>query len=146
MNPWSLHHKLDKMIDELFGSRGGAALSGQHETSAAKNVFAPHIYISATEKEYVVSAELPGTEEKSIELETHNDILTLTARKEQENKEDRQGYYRMERRYGLFRRMLHLPEDADAAGIKASYANGVLNISIPRRETVLNAPRRIQIS
>jgi len=81
-----------------------------------------------------LNVELPGFEEKDIELEVHEEVLSIKAHREHEtkdeNKNEKRSYYRIERHAGMFQRLLHLPEDADAEKITANYKNGVLNVSM----------------
>ena len=145
MNPWSLHREIDKLFDDAFRHLGRP--SGRE---SAEGVIAPRVDISGTEKEYLISAELPGIEEKDIELEVHGDALRIKAQREHEskdeNKDEKKGYYRIERHYGMFQRVLHLPEDADTENVTANYKNGVLNINVARKMPLKNEARKIAIS
>ncbi len=105
----------------------------------------PRVDIAGSEKEYTITAELPGVEEKEIQVELKGDALIIKAEKTQEEKTEDKGYYRMERRYGSFRRVLAVPGDADAEGVKAGYKNGVLTITMPRKAAVEPAAKRIAI-
>jgi len=102
-------------------------------------LFKPSVDISGSEKEYVISAELPGVDEKDISLELKGDALIIKAEKQREKKTEDKGYYRVERRYGSFQRVLAVPEDADAEGIKANYKKGVLTVTLPRKKGVESA-------
>jgi len=145
VNPWSLHREIDKLFDDAF--RHGGRQSGQEPV---EGVMTPKIDISATDKEYLISAELPGIEEKDIELEVHGDTLSIKAHREHEkkdeNKDEKRAYYRIERHYGMFQRVLHLPEDADADSVAANYKNGVLNISVSRKGPQKSEARKITIT
>ena len=120
VNPWGLHREIDKLFEDTFRHFGRS--SGNEP---AEGVLAPKVDISGTDKEYFISAELPGIEEKDIELEVHGDVLSIKAQREHENKdenkEEKRGYFRIERHYGMFQRVLQLPEDADADNATANY-------------------------
>ncbi|BCJ49064.1 hypothetical protein Asp14428_05390 [Actinoplanes sp. NBRC 14428] len=95
-----------------------------------------------TDKEYVLRAELPGlVPDKDVQITTHNGVLTLKA----ERREEEKGLNRSEFRYGLVQRSLRLPANADEAGIKATYRDGILEVCVP-----LSAPepsgRQIEIT
>ena len=147
LSPWGLRREIDKLFDDTFRH-----LARPIGNELAEGVFAPKIDISGTEKEYLVSVELPGIEEKDIELEVHEDVLSVKAQREHESKSESEGkdgkkdYYRVERHYGMFQRALRLPDDADADKITANYKNGVLSISVARKVPAKNEARKITIS
>jgi len=145
VNPWSLHREIDKLFDDAFHYLGRQ--SGREHV---EDVVAPKVDISGTDKEYLISAELPGIEEKDIELEVHGEILSIKAQRahesKDENKDEKRGYYRIERHYGMFQRVLQLPEDADADNVTANYKNGVLHVSVARKGPQKSEARKINIS
>ncbi len=95
-------------------------------------IFAPDVDIRESEKEFVVQAELPGLDKKDFSLKLENNILTLSGEKKYENEDKREGGYRLERRYGAFKRSFRLTDSVDASKIKADYRNGVLTINVPK--------------
>ena len=145
VNPWSLHREIDKLFTNAFHHLG--RLPGDEPV---EGVMTPKVDISGTDKEYLISADLPGIEEKDIELEVHGDTLSIKAHREHEkkdeNKDEKRAYYRIERHYGMFQRVLHLPEDADADSVAANYKNGVLNISVSRKGPQKSEARKITIT
>lgn len=141
LSPFGLHREIDRLFEHAFSN-----LPTEHNKSVMQGVFSPRIDIAASPQEYSVSAELPGVDEKDITLDLNDNTLILKAEKHQESTENNdKGYYRVERQYGSFERMLNLPDDANPEAIKASYKNGVLHITIPRREPIAPAARRIEI-
>jgi HSP20 family protein len=80
-----------------------------------------------------VTLEIPGVDEKDVRLEIVNDTLTIQGEKKQANEEKGKNYYRMERSYGSFQRMLSLPEDADQNDVTATFKKGVLTVTMPRK-------------
>jgi len=145
VNPWSLHREIDKLFANAFTNIGRPS-----DGEAVEGVMSPKIDISSTEQEYLISAELPGIEEKNIELEVLEGVLTIKAHREHESKnesnDEKKNYYRVERHYGMFQRVLQLPEDADSENIAANYKNGVLNISVSRKIPQKNEAKKITIS
>ena len=95
-------------------------------------VLAPRIETSETDQEICVSAELPGMDEKDIDVTLGGDVLTIRARKEAERDEEDRDYHLTERSYGTFVRTLRLPFAVDPDRAEASYRNGVLTITIPK--------------
>ena len=104
--------------------------------------------ITGDEKAWHVSVEIPGVEEKDIVVEMKENSLIISGEKKQEReeKDDEKGVYHMERSFGSFRRVVTVPEDVKADEITASYKHGVLDISLPRQEQVLEEPRKIEIT
>jgi len=145
VNPWSLHRQIDKLFDDTFRHLGRSS-----EGEPVEGVMTPKVDIAATDKEYLISVELAGIEEKDIELEVHGDVLSIKAQREreskEENKDEKKSYYRVERHYGMFQRVLHLPEDADSENITANYKNGVLDVNVARKVPQKNEARKITIS
>nr|WP_136360776.1 Hsp20/alpha crystallin family protein [Desulfatibacillum aliphaticivorans] len=143
-----LHSEIDRMFDDVFRSFGMPGLgTGWSLPALARDPWIkPTLDISAADKEYQVSVELPGMEEKDIHLELDKDVLRISGEKKQEIEEKGKNHYRMERSYGSFQRVLSLPNDADQDGIKASYKNGVMKISIPRKEAPASTGRKIEVS
>ena len=100
-----------------------------------------------TDKEVIIQVEVPGVDKKDIQLEVNENKLVLKAEKkeEQENKDDKKGYYRVERKYNSYYRTFPLPEDVETDKIKASYNNGVLEIHIPKVESEQKKGKFIKI-
>jgi HSP20 family protein len=83
---------------------------------------------------YEITAELPGMDEKNIEIKLSNGNLTISGEKKEEKEEKEASYYMTERRYGSFQRSFRLPESIDSERIEATFKNGVLTISLPKTE------------
>ena len=143
-----LHTELDRFIADTFRSVG---VSSSLLTPLGRNFpltmpdFKPKIDIAGSEKEYTIMADLPGVEEKDIEIELKGNDLILSAHTSKEEKTEEKGYYRMERSSGSCQRVLHLPADADKDAIKATHKNGVLTITLPRKKQCVSDCKRIEI-
>ncbi len=94
--------------------------------------FSPQVDIVDGEKELKVSVELPGLDEKDIEVSLSHDLLTISGEKRQEKEDKGKNYYRMERSYGSFKRSIPIPCEIKAEGVEATFKNGVLNIVLPK--------------
>jgi HSP20 family protein len=92
-----------------------------------------------------VTVELPGVEENEVLLELEGDTLKIKGEKKQEKEEKGKDFYRVERSYGSFQRVLTLPDDADQANIGAKFSKGALTVSIPRKSTPKSEAKRIPI-
>lgn len=120
-----MHREMDRMLETFLGS-------GQLPSDAL--VLKPSVDIAESKKAYRISVEVPGIEPKDIELKVEDDMLVIAGEKRREAESDDEGFHRVERSYGEFRRVLTLPDDADIDRIKAEFHNGVLNVRVPRRE------------
>lgn len=138
LDPFSrMHREMDRMFEDFFGPRGS---SGE-----APILLRPSVDIAESKKEYRVSIEVPGVDEDDIDLTVEGQNLILSGEKRQETEDDDDGFHRVERHYGSFRRILTLPEDADSEGISAKFKKGVLDIRIPRTRESSTAQHRIDI-
>lgn len=107
--------------------------------------FTPNIDVSETEKEVVISAELPGIEEKDIDVSLSKDAITIKGEKKEEKEEKGKSYYRMERSYGSFSRTIPLPAEIDADKTTAEFKKGVLTIKMPKTPEAIKETKKIQI-
>jgi HSP20 family protein len=119
---------LDRVVDGLWRGLGGGAVP-------APGGFAPRIDVVEREAEYLVTAELPGLEEKDFQLEVHGNTLSIAGEKRVELPEqERRGWRWSERAYGSFRRSIQLPTDVAADKASASFRNGVLTVTLPKAD------------
>ena len=103
----------------------------------------PAVDIWEAENELVLAFDLPGLEEDKISIEVDDNVLTVSGDREKTSEYSSDGFYRFERRYGTFQRSVMLPAGTDESKIKAAYANGVLEVRVPKPEEA--KPKRIQI-
>jgi HSP20 family protein len=141
------HQEIDRMFDNFFRGFGfpSMGLDREHSLFAQNEWLKPTLDIAAGEKEYTISVELPGVDEKDVQLELMEDTLVIKGEKKHEKEEKEKNYYRMERSYGSFQRVLSLPEDADREGIGAAYRSGILKITVPRKGGPKKESRQISI-
>ena len=136
---------VERMFDSGLRSFGLPMLMG---APVMWNVqaFSPVLDIASNDNEYVVTVEVPGMEEKDIQLNISKDgVLTISGEKRQESEENKQSFERMECAYGAFQRTLTLPADADKDAIDARFKNGVLTITCPRARASKSQDRHIPI-
>ena len=93
---------------------------------------------------YVVKADLPGMTEADVKIEIENNVLTISGERKAELEDKHEGFYRLERTSGSFSRALTLPEGLDPESVTATFANGVLEVRVPK--PVPAAPHRVQIA
>ena len=96
-----------------------------------------------TDEHFVLKADLPGLGEGDVSIEVEDNVLTVSGERKAEHEDKREGYVRVERSYGAFRRSLTLPEGIDPEAVTASFDNGVLEVRIPKPEE--RKPRRVAI-
>lgn len=137
---FSLQSEINRMFDDAF--RGFPAASS---FGGLDKVLSPAIDVKETEQGLEVSAELPGIEEKDLDVSIVEDLLTIKAEKKQEQKKEEKGYYMMERSYGTVSRSVRLPFNADPDKVSASFDKGVLKIAIPRPADEQAKVRKIQV-
>ena len=101
--------------------------------------------VSETDSEYEISVELPGIDEKDIELDVSEGMLTLNAEKREEREEKKKSYHLTERSYGKVRRSFRVPEGVDAAGIDAEFSKGVLRVTLARTKEAKAKQRKIPV-
>lgn len=101
---------------------------------AVRDDFEPRIDVQENEKEYVISAELPGLSKDDFSVKLEDNLLTLSGEKKFEREEKDEASYRVERRYGDFKRSFRLTDAVDSKKISAEYKNGVLEVKIPKAE------------
>ena len=99
---------------------------------------------SEDDKAYMISIELPGVEEKNVDVSVTDSTLLIKGEKQLTSEEKAKNRYIAERSYGMFQRSFALPEDADATKVTAKYVKGVLMITIPKSADAIN-PRKIEV-
>lgn len=105
--------------------------------------WSPRVDIYETTESYVLSAELPGLTKDEINIDVNDNTLTINGEKKFEEKVEKDNYVRVERNYGSFSRSFTLSEDLNAEGITASYKEGILELSIPKKEEA--KPKEIKV-
>ncbi len=141
-----LHADIDRLFGQAFRVVGWpvtdmSRLFGETALAPLK----PHVDIAATDREYVITAEVPGLEASDLQLELLDDTLLIRGEKRQEWEKQHAGVYRMERRYGAFERILSLPDDADPDRLEAKLKHGVLTVTLPRKPSAKAASRLIEV-
>lgn len=142
-NPFAtLRKEMNRVFDNFF--------SGLEETSLAMSSpfdgrFSPKIELSESDSEYKISAELPGVNEKDVDISVSKDALTISGEKRSEHSEEKGSFKRTERFYGSFHRVIPLNGEVDTEKAEASYKNGVLTITLPKSESAKSSTRRIEV-
>jgi HSP20 family protein len=114
------------------------------DEEANLTTWAPAVDIYETEHELVVKADLPEVDPKDLDVRVENNILTIRGERKFEKKVNEENYLRVERSYGSFARSFTLSSTVNSEAIKADYQNGVLTLSIPKREET--KPKQIKVN
>jgi HSP20 family protein len=104
----------------------------------------PAMDLVETENDFVLKADLPGLAEDDVNIEVEDNVLTISGERKSEREDRNEGYYRVERSYGSFRRSLTLPQGVDPESVRASFDRGVLEVHVPKPEE--RKPRKVAIS
>ena len=124
-NPFiSLQREIDRLFDDFT--------SGFPTLGNGKAEMLPSMDVSETDKEIEITAELPGLEEKDVQINVADNLLTIRGEKKAEKEETDKNYRLIERSYGSFERTLQLPDGVNADAIKATIAKGVLKVTVPK--------------
>lgn len=107
--------------------------------------FMPRIDITEDEKDIIITAELPGIEKKDLEINLREHMLMLKGEKKQERKIEKKDYYRSERTFGAFERILDLPKGIDETKLTATFKDGILTIMAPKTAEARAAEHKIPI-
>ncbi len=105
----------------------------------------PAVDVTDTEKAYEITAELPGLDEKNVEVKFSNGVLTIKGEKKEEREEKKKDYHLSERRYGSFQRSFTVPDGVDAEKIDATFKDGLLTVSLPKTPEVQKKEKQIAI-
>lgn len=105
----------------------------------------PAVDVSETDKAYEITAELPGMDEKNIEVKVANGVLTIKGEKQEEKEEKKKDYYMRERSFGSFERTFALPDGVDGDKIEASFKKGVLTVTLPKSAEAQKAEKKITV-
>jgi HSP20 family protein len=130
---------LQEQINRVFGDVVGRAGEESNLTP-----WAPSVDIYETENELVVKADLPDVNPQDLDIRVENNILTIRGDRKFETKVNEENYLRIERAYGSFSRSFSLANSVKSEAIKADYQNGVLTLSLPKREEA--KPKQIKVN
>jgi HSP20 family protein len=131
----TLQEQLTRLFNDAFERTAG---------ESNLTTWAPAVDIYETEHQLVVKADLPDVDPKDLDIRVENNILTIRGERKFEKKVDQENYLRVERAYGAFSRSFSLANTVNSEAIKADYQNGVLTLSIPKREEA--KPKQIKVN
>jgi len=136
----TLQNEMNRLFSSFFDTPAGG---GNGSTQGLRR-WVPAMDLVETDDHFVLKADLPGLGPDDVNIEVEDNILTISGERKVEHETEREGFHRVERASGAFRRSLTLPEGVDLEDIAASFDNGVLEIRIPKPEE--RKPRKVSIS
>jgi HSP20 family protein len=139
----SLHREMDRVLEDFF--RMSPLRAMQMPESLGFGDVMPTIDVADDDKMFRISVELPGMDEKDIDVTLTEGLLTIRGEKKQEHEDKGKEFYRKERSFGSFRRVIPIPIDVDESKIEASFKKGVLLINLPKTEEAKKKVRHIDV-
>lgn len=138
----ALQDEMNRVFDRFF--HGFPSVWGEGGEWPAGG-FSPRVDVSETDNDVRVTAELPGLDEKDIEVTVSRDALTITGEKKEEKEDTKEGYVHTERYFGSFRRTVPLPREVVTDKAAATFRKGVLTITLPKTEQVRSETKKVQV-
>ncbi|WP_315705251.1 MULTISPECIES: Hsp20/alpha crystallin family protein [unclassified Bradyrhizobium] len=149
---WRPFENLRREIDRVFEDfntgfwRSPSLFESLPSLARARSfAVAPAVDVAEHEKAYEVSAELPGLDEKNVEVKVVNGVLSIKGEKQEEKEEKKKDYYLRERNFGSFERSFQVPDSVDTDKIEASFKQGVLKVILPKKAEAQQAAKKIAI-
>ena len=140
-DPFRDLRSLQDEVNRLFSTNVSRAFGD--DEGIARGAWNPTVDIYENKDQIVIEAELPGMKREDFDLSFENNVITLRGERRFEKKDESDNYHRVERSYGSFTRSFTLPPTVSGEGIAAEYRNGVLRVTLPKREEI--KARRIEI-
>jgi HSP20 family protein len=130
----ALQERMNKLFDETF-SRG--------TQDAEAGAWSPAVDIMEKWDEFILTMELPGVDQKAIDIKVEGDVLTIKGERQLEEEIKQKDYHRLERPYGRFSRSFSLPNTVEQEKVKASHKDGILRVILPKKEET--KPKQIKV-
>ena len=133
----TLQREIDRVFDSFFGNGNGS-------DEAAAATWTPRVDLAETEDGYLIHLDVPGMSKEDLDINFHENALTVRGERKAEEASEQRNYVRVERAYGSFYRSFTLPKAIKHEGIEANYQDGVLTVRVPKAEE--SKPRRIEVA
>lgn len=145
--PFTFMRRFSEEMDRLFGDVGFGSdwLAPVLGRATDQGLWSPQVEVFERDKQLVLRADLPGLTRDDINVELSDEGITIQGERKSQHTEDREGYYRSERSYGKFYRRIPVPEGVKTDEAKASFNDGVLEITMPAPQLGQRKPRRLEI-
>ena len=139
----TLQDRMNRLFQDNLGSPSAASLRGGEE-SLASGAFIPAVDVYEDDHAIVLKMEVPGLDQKDIDIRLENQVLSVHGERKFEKEEKEENFQRIERRYGSFSRSFTLPNTVDTENVKADYEHGVLKIKLSKRAEA--KPKQIKVN
>ena len=139
-DPFRDLRNLQEEVNRLFTGNAGRSFADE---GIARGAWSPSVDIYENKDQLVLEAELPGMKREDFDLSIENNVITLRGERQFEKSDEGDNYHRVERSYGSFTRSFTLPNTVSGEGATADYRNGVLRVTLPKREET--KARKIEI-
>lgn len=126
----SLQDRMNQLFNQPFGGFENFGL----EQQLGPESFLPPVDISEDDHNITLQAEIPGVKQEDLNITLENNVLTIAGERKFKEEEKKENFHRIERRYGKFTRSFTLPATVDAEKVNATFENGLLNITLAKRE------------
>ena len=136
LSPWGPFRDLEGHFNRLFGELN-------RDYDLFDRGWSPAVDLKEEEQGYTLEADLPGLKKEDIDLTVVDNVITIKGERKQETETKEKGYHRVERRYGTFERSFEIPGGFEAAKIEAKFDNGVLRVTLPKREE--SKPKQVEV-
>jgi len=133
-----VENRMNRFIERAFNEPFGAAL-------AEPIGWVPAMDLVETPKEFTLTAELPGLDEKNVDVAIEDGVMTISGEKFEEKKEEDKKVYLYERSYGSFQRSFSLPSGIDGSKVTAEFTKGVLKVHIPKNGDIAPKGRKVEV-
>lgn len=142
----TFRREMDRLFDDFFAPAEARSFSPAAQGQAqAQGMIMPSVDVHETDQAYTVTAELPGIDQKDIELSLDDNVLTLRGEKRSERHEEDGGRRYSERSFGRFERSIPFAAEVDADRVEATCENGLLKITLPKNANARDKSRRIEV-
>lgn len=131
-DPFRELEDVSNRLNRMFG-RSPASAEPAHDMLATAD-WAPSVDISETDNAYVIKAEIPEVKKEDVKVTIQDGMLSIQGERKLEKEEKGKKFHRIERSYGSFIRNFRMPDDADEAGVKAEFKDGMINVTLPKSE------------
>ena len=139
----AMRAEMDRVFDNFLGGRWHSPPSLMR--GMAQEMSAPDVDVREDESQIVIEAELPGMDEKDIDVTLKNGVLSIKGEKKTAHEEKKDDYHIRERSYGSFQRAFRMPDTIDDENVSASFENGVLKVALSKRPEAVKNEKKIPI-
>jgi HSP20 family protein len=132
----TIHDEMERVFDNFFGL-------DRKRTELERFDWTPRVNVVEHEDRFEITAEIPGMNKEDVQIELHDNLMTIKGEKQYEKEEKESNYHICERSYGTFQRSFALPQNVKDDNIEAEYNNGVLTVNLPKKEPA--KPKEIKV-